>query len=85
MHALVIEPQTSGQPRSAFSKLRIDEQDNVIEGAAHWDYDFQCYFLYQPRPDLYQKIDLRCEQMVQGRILNLLSLFVVPHRGFFIL
>lgn len=65
MKVFVIVLQTSGQPKSAFSKLRNDDEDNVIEGA-NWDYDFHCYFLYQPRPDLYRKIDERCEQMVQG-------------------
>lgn len=28
------------------------------------DYDFQCYFLYQHRADLYPRVDIRCEQMV---------------------
>lgn len=61
--------KTSGQPKSAFSKLRNDDEDNVVEGA-NWDYDFHCYFLYQPRPDLYRKIDQRCEQMVQEGLLE---------------
>lgn len=61
--------KTSGQPRSAFSILRNDGQDCLIEGS-HWDFDFQCYFLYQPRPDLYRKIDQRCEQMIQEGLLE---------------
>lgn len=30
------------------------------------DYDFQCYFLYTKRSDLYRRLDLRCEQMLTG-------------------
>lgn len=61
--------KTSGQPRSAFSKLRNCDPDAATEGAS-WDYDFHCYFLYQPRSELYQKVDLRCEQMAQEGLLD---------------
>ena len=33
-------------------------------GDGEWDYDFQCYFLYQHRADLYPRVDYRCELMV---------------------
>lgn len=59
--------QLSGQPRGAFQILRSDGDENPISDP-NWDYDFQCYFLYQPRPDLYRRIDLRCEQMIEGTL-----------------
>lgn len=57
--------QMSGQPRGAFPKPKGGGVDNV-DGDVGFDYDFQCYFLYQSRVALYQAIDFRCEQMVAG-------------------
>ncbi len=57
--------QVSGHPCAAFPKPCNYREDGV-NGDTEWDYDFQCYFLYQHRADLYHWIDLRCEQMVAG-------------------
>ncbi|XP_024375389.1 tRNA dimethylallyltransferase 9 isoform X2 [Physcomitrium patens] len=51
-------------PRRAFPKQHnytVDHMDGL-----EWDsdYDFQCYFFYQHRKELYHCIDLRCEQMI---------------------
>lgn len=59
--------QASGLPRGAFPRTRIVDE-SCSNGKTKGDYDFQCYFLYQPRPVLYQKIDLRCEEMVAGTL-----------------
>lgn len=34
------------------------------------DYDFQCYFMYTQRMDLYRRIDQRCEEMLTGSLLT---------------
>lgn len=51
--------QVSGQPLGAF-------EDYALRHEWDYEYDFQCYFLYQHRAELYRWIDLRCEQMVAG-------------------
>lgn len=33
-------------------------------------YDFRCWFLYRPRKVLYERIEKRCEQMVQAGLLD---------------
>jgi len=72
----------SGQPRGAFPKPKGGSVDNV-DGDVGFDYDFQCYFLYQSRVALYQAIDFRCEQMVAEGLLDevswLLDLGVQPN------
>ena len=40
------------------------EFDSGAGGHADWDFDFQCYFLYQHGADLFRKVDIRSEQMV---------------------
>ena len=37
---------------------------------ADLDYDFRCFFLNRPRQELYDRIGLRCEQMVVNGILQ---------------
>lgn len=73
--------QVSGQPRGAFPKPYNYSLDHMDCSEWDYDYDFQCYFLYQHRADLYQWIDLRCEQMVAGisccHCLLLLSAFQI--------
>lgn len=54
----------SGQSRGVFPSphnYKLDHTDG-----SEWDcnYDFQCYFLYQQRAELYRWIDLRCEHML---------------------
>jgi tRNA dimethylallyltransferase len=50
----------TGQPRS---QLNLDT-------SAPLEYDFRCFFLDRPRVNLYRRIDLRCEQMLQGGMLQ---------------
>jgi tRNA A37 N6-isopentenylltransferase MiaA len=52
----------TGQPRS---KLNLDTK-------APLDYDIRCFYLDRPRISLYRRIDLRCEQMLQGGMLQVL-------------
>ena len=52
--------QTTGR---TLAELDIDE-------AAPLDFDFRCFFLHRPRADLYRRIDLRCEQMVERGLLQ---------------
>ena len=52
--------QSSG---STLAALDIDE-------SAPLDFDFRCFFLHRPRADLYRRIDLRCEQMLQSGLLQ---------------
>lgn len=33
-------------------------------------YDFRCWFLYRPKPNLYQRIEERCDQMLQQGFLD---------------
>ncbi|CAK9277556.1 unnamed protein product [Sphagnum jensenii] len=76
--------KVSGHPCAAFPKPCNYREDGV-NGDTEWDYDFQCYFLYQHRADLYHWIDLRCEQMVAetGGLLEeaswLLDMGVMPN------
>lgn len=51
---------SSGRP---LSELNHDRSANL-------DYDFRCFFLNRPRLELYDRIGLRCEQMVVGGILQ---------------
>ena len=37
---------------------------------AELDFDFRCFFLNRPRQELYDRIGLRCEQMVVSGILQ---------------
>jgi tRNA dimethylallyltransferase len=50
----------TGRPRS---KLNLDTK-------APLDYDIRCFYLDRPRISLYRRIDLRCEQMLQGGMLQ---------------
>ncbi|OJV07936.1 MAG: tRNA (adenosine(37)-N6)-dimethylallyltransferase MiaA [Chlamydiales bacterium 38-26] len=34
------------------------------------NYDFHCWFLYRPRPSLYQRIEKRCDQMLNDGLLK---------------
>jgi hypothetical protein len=34
------------------------------------EYDFLCFFLYNPRETLYHFIDQRCEEMVAGELIK---------------
>lgn len=63
---VTVELQVSGQPRGAFPKPYNYTLDHMDGSEWDYDYDFQCYFLYQHRAELYHWIDLRCEQMVAG-------------------
>lgn len=54
------------------------EFDDGLKVASRWDYDFQCYFLYQHRADLYPRVDLRCEQMVIGLLAETSWLMDLP-------
>jgi tRNA dimethylallyltransferase len=56
--------QVSGRPGAAFPNY--SQNGSNVGDTTEWDYDFQCYFLYQHRSELYHWIDLRCEQMVAG-------------------
>ena len=52
-----------------------------FDALADWDYDFQAYFLYQHRVDLFPRVDIRCEHMVPALLeetLWLLNLGVQP-------
>ena len=51
---------STGKPLSA---LNLDVK-------APLDYDFRCFFLNRPRIQLYDRIGLRCEQMVQNGLLE---------------
>lgn len=63
--------QVSGQPRGLLCpkpyNYMLDVHMDEPEYDCDSEYDFQCYFLYQHRAELYRWIDLRCEQMVAGR------------------
>ena len=52
--------KATGQPRS---QLNLDTSMPL-------EYDFRCFFLDRPRISLYRRIDLRCEQMLQGGLLQ---------------
>ena len=41
-----------------------EDTEGLADHLTEWDYDFQCYFLYQHRADLYPRVDIRCEQMI---------------------
>jgi tRNA A37 N6-isopentenylltransferase MiaA len=41
-----------------------EDTEGLTDHLTEWDYDFQCYFLYQHRADLYPHVDIRCEQMI---------------------
>lgn len=60
--------QTCGQPRGVFPKPFNYTQDHMDGSEWDYDYDFQCYFLYQHRAELYHWIDYRCEQMLAGKL-----------------
>lgn len=65
---LSVKIQVSGQSRGVFPSphnYKLDHTDG-----SEWDcnYDFQCYFLYQQRAELYRWIDLRCEHMLVGTV-----------------
>ncbi|KAG6546366.1 hypothetical protein Mapa_012407 [Marchantia paleacea] len=76
---ITYRPQTS-LPSPLFSA-------NGSSNAPQLDYDFQCYFLYRERMDLYRRIDRRCEEMLtdlygQGLMkeaLWLLELGILPN------
>jgi len=34
------------------------------------DYDYHCWFIYRPRPQLYQTIERRCEQMLEMGLID---------------
>lgn len=51
---------STGKP---LSELNLDR-------TADLDYDFRCFFLNRNRLELYDRIGLRCEQMVAGGILR---------------
>ncbi|BBN18495.1 tRNA dimethylallyltransferase [Marchantia polymorpha subsp. ruderalis] len=53
---ITYRPQTS-LPSPLFSATGCSN-------APQLDYDFQCYFLYRERMDLYRRIDQRCEEML---------------------
>jgi len=63
---VVVLLQVSGQPRGAFPKPFNYTLDHMDGSEWDYDYDFQCYFLYQHRAELYHWIDYRCEQMLAG-------------------
>ena len=46
----------------------ISEAD--LDRSAPLDYDFRCFFLVRPRTQLYDRIGLRCEQMLLGGLLQ---------------
>ncbi|KAG0566699.1 hypothetical protein KC19_7G082200 [Ceratodon purpureus] len=53
-----------------------------FDSGADWDYDFQAYFLYQHRADLFPRVDIRCEIQVPALLEEtswLLDLGVQPH------
>nr|PNR29274.1 hypothetical protein PHYPA_027966 [Physcomitrium patens]PNR29278.1 hypothetical protein PHYPA_027970 [Physcomitrium patens]PNR29279.1 hypothetical protein PHYPA_027971 [Physcomitrium patens] len=56
------------QNRAGITSHPFEDEDLTGEFDARaeddWDYDFQCYFLYQHRADLYPRVDIRCEQMI---------------------
>ncbi|XP_024398392.1 tRNA dimethylallyltransferase 9 isoform X2 [Physcomitrium patens] len=54
----------SGQSGGVSTKPHNYTLDNMDIPEWDYDYDFQCYFLYQNRAELYRWIDLRCEQMI---------------------
>lgn len=61
----------AGQPLGTFNPQPFNYTlEYYMDGSEYWDddYDFQCYFLYQHRAELYRWIDLRCEQMVAGML-----------------
>nr|XP_024377380.1 tRNA dimethylallyltransferase 9-like isoform X3 [Physcomitrium patens] len=51
-------------PWGAFHNLYTCMLNHMDGSEWDYDYDFQCYFLYQHRAELYHWIDLRCEQML---------------------
>ncbi|CAK9875997.1 unnamed protein product [Sphagnum jensenii] len=78
--------KVSGCPGAAFLKTcNYSQNGSNVGDTTEWDYDFQCYFLYQHRSELYHWIDLRCEQMVAetGGLLEeaswLLDMGVLPN------
>ena len=40
--------------------------DLAVDTSKELDYDFRCFFLHRPRLELYDRIELRCEQMACG-------------------
>jgi tRNA A37 N6-isopentenylltransferase MiaA len=53
-----------------------------FDDVAQWDYDFQAYFLYKHRADLFPRLDLRCEQQVVELLVEtsaILDMGVKPH------
>ena len=50
----------TGRPRSDFN----------LNTGTPLDFDIRCFFLDRPRISLYRRIDLRCEQMLQGGMLQ---------------
>jgi tRNA A37 N6-isopentenylltransferase MiaA len=53
-----------------------------FDSVAEWDYDFQAYFLYKHRADLFPILDFRCEQQVielLDETSTILDMGVQPH------
>lgn len=53
-----------------------------FDSRMEWDYDFQAYFLYQHRADLFPRVDIRCEHMVPALLeetASVLDMGVKPH------
>ncbi|KAK9829894.1 hypothetical protein WJX72_008519 [[Myrmecia] bisecta] len=44
--------------------------DMALDATAPLDYDFRCFFLNRPRLQLYDRIALRCESMLEGGLLE---------------
>jgi tRNA dimethylallyltransferase len=74
--------QVSGQPRGAFRKPYNYSLGHMDGSEWDYDYDFQCYFLYQHRAELYHWIDLRCEQMVAGMAQPVSFFLIIPVRKY---
>lgn len=60
IRALEIMELTKGR----VSSLSWQSRTPVIEG------DFRCWFLYRPRPVLYQRVEERCDQMLEEGLLE---------------
>lgn len=74
--------KASGVPRNSFNLLytetegvsELGESESLEISRKHTrstedlDYDFLCFFLYNPRETLYRFIDQRCEEMLTGNM-----------------
>ncbi len=40
------------------------------------NFDFRCWFLHRPKPKLYERIDLRCDAMLEDGLINEVELLV---------